>query len=339
MVAALTNESATSKSVYFAHCTSEMIFITHLLAEEPEKLAGPLLADTYVTLLKGRNAWYGQKLAKGELNLEMGDNIKGKGMIQRYKTHLVAEGFTHSHMALITLSPDAKPNSIRLRQFDVKNAFLNGYLVEECIRKPLQDMERTDNGLKQRAWFEKFTQFTSKSWQGILQKQEYRAWLVGCMICFAENYSSRVSDAHTNVKEVEKIGAIWLSFVTSKKQIAGVFTKGLPKPSFKLFVKQVGHVRPMLRLEGGGVSAVRAFYELLSHSSLNVLNPEENKHVAPVELCPILKMLYRILIAREYPTQAILQALRDETTNDPRDRIEIAQSHVFYRPSLLGHKI
>ncbi|KAL5719801.1 glycerol-3-phosphate dehydrogenase (NAD(+)) [Ranunculus cassubicifolius] len=37
----------TSKSVYFAHCTSEMIFITHLLAEQPEKLAGPLLADTY----------------------------------------------------------------------------------------------------------------------------------------------------------------------------------------------------------------------------------------------------------------------------------------------------
>lgn len=82
MVATLTKESATSKAVYFAHCTSEMIFITHLLAEEPEKLAGPLLADTYVTLLKGRNAWYGQKLASGEVNLEMGDNIKGKGMIQ-----------------------------------------------------------------------------------------------------------------------------------------------------------------------------------------------------------------------------------------------------------------
>lgn len=82
MVAALTKESATSKSVYFAHCTSEMIFITHLLAEEPEKLAGPLLADTYVTLLKGRNAWYGQMLAKGELNRDMGDSISGKGMIQ-----------------------------------------------------------------------------------------------------------------------------------------------------------------------------------------------------------------------------------------------------------------
>ncbi|KAF7836117.1 putative glycerol-3-phosphate dehydrogenase [NAD(+)] 1, cytosolic [Senna tora] len=131
MVAALTNESATSKSVYFAHCTSEMVFITHLLAEEPEKLAGPLLADTY------------------------------------------------------------------------------------------------------------------------------------------------------------------------------------------------------------GVSAVKAFYELLSQPSLNVLNPEENKHVAPVKFCPILKMLHKILIIRESPPEAILQALRDETMNDPRDRIEIAQSHVFYRPSLL----
>ncbi|KAE8688903.1 Glycerol-3-phosphate dehydrogenase GPDHC1, cytosolic [Hibiscus syriacus] len=81
MVAALTKESATSKSV-FLPCTSEMIFITHLLAEEPEKLAGPLLADTYVTLLKGRNAWYGQMLAKGELSRDMGDSISGKGMIQ-----------------------------------------------------------------------------------------------------------------------------------------------------------------------------------------------------------------------------------------------------------------
>ncbi|XP_027065807.1 probable glycerol-3-phosphate dehydrogenase [NAD(+)] 1, cytosolic [Coffea arabica] len=167
MIAALTNESATSKSVYFAHCTSEMIFITHLLTEEPEKLAGPLLADTYVTLLKGRNAWYGQMIAKGELSLDMGDSISGKGTIQ-------------------------------------------------------------------------------------------------------------------------------------------------------------------------GVSAVGAFYELLSQSSLSVLHPEDNKPVAPVELCPILKTLYKILITREQGVRAILQALRDENLNDPRDRIEIAQTHAFYRPSLLG---
>ncbi|KAL2234143.1 probable glycerol-3-phosphate dehydrogenase [NAD(+)] 1, cytosolic [Sesamum indicum] len=166
MVAALTNESATSKSVYFAHCTSEMIFITHLLAEEPERLAGPLLADTYVTLLKGRNAWYGQKLAKGEINLDMGDSIKGKGMIQ-------------------------------------------------------------------------------------------------------------------------------------------------------------------------GVSAVKAFYELLSQSCLNILHPNESNRIAPVELCPILQTLYKILIMRELSCKGILQALRDETMNDPRERIEIAQRHAIYRPSLL----
>lgn len=47
-----------------------------------------------------------------------------------------------------------------------------------------------------------------------------------------------------------------------------------------------------------GVSAVKAFFELLSQSSLGVLHLDENKAVAPVELCPILRMLYSILIKR-----------------------------------------
>ncbi|CAI5529389.1 unnamed protein product [Closterium sp. Naga37s-1] len=82
IVAGSTRDSATSKSVYFAHSTSEMIFVTHVLTKEPERLAGPLLADTYVTLLKGRNAWYGQQLAEGRLTAEMGDMVEGKGLIQ-----------------------------------------------------------------------------------------------------------------------------------------------------------------------------------------------------------------------------------------------------------------
>lgn len=41
-------------------------------------------------------------------------------------------------------------------------------------------------------------------------------------------------------------------------------------------------------------------------------------------------------VIRDGTPQAILEALRDETLNDPRDRIELAQSHAFYRPSLLG---
>jgi hypothetical protein len=49
---------------------------------------------------------------------------------------------------------------------------------------------------------------------------------------------------------------------------------------------------------GQGISAVGAFFELLSQPSLSVQHPEENKQVAPAELCPILKRLYRILIKR-----------------------------------------
>jgi glycerol-3-phosphate dehydrogenase (NAD+) len=72
MVGALTNESATSKAVYFAHCNSEMIYITHLHAEQPERLAGPLLADTYVTLLKATMHGMERSWLKASLNLKWG---------------------------------------------------------------------------------------------------------------------------------------------------------------------------------------------------------------------------------------------------------------------------
>eukprot|EP00271_Cylindrocystis_brebissonii_P003578 TRINITY_DN146_c0_g1_i4.p2 TRINITY_DN146_c0_g1~~TRINITY_DN146_c0_g1_i4.p2 ORF type:complete len:213 (+),score=37.85 TRINITY_DN146_c0_g1_i4:2229-2867(+) len=86
IVAGLTGDSATSKSVYFAHATSEMIFVTHILAKQAEELAGPLLADTYVTLLKGRNSWYGQQLALGKVTVAMGEVLPGKGHIQGIST-------------------------------------------------------------------------------------------------------------------------------------------------------------------------------------------------------------------------------------------------------------
>ncbi|KAK4842618.1 hypothetical protein QYF36_024872 [Acer negundo] len=66
-----------SQNQYFAHRTSKMVFITHLLTEEPERLAGPLL--------KGRNAWYGQELTKGKLTLDLGDSIKWKGMTRPFQ--------------------------------------------------------------------------------------------------------------------------------------------------------------------------------------------------------------------------------------------------------------
>ena len=74
--------SATSSSVYFAHALSEMNFITRICTEQPEAITGPLLADTYVTMLKGRNAWYGRELASGRVTRDEGDHVAGKGFIQ-----------------------------------------------------------------------------------------------------------------------------------------------------------------------------------------------------------------------------------------------------------------
>jgi hypothetical protein len=75
MVGALTNESATSKVVYFAHCNSEMIYITHLHAEQPKRLAGPLLANTYVTLLKATMHGMERSWLKASLKLKWGTTL------------------------------------------------------------------------------------------------------------------------------------------------------------------------------------------------------------------------------------------------------------------------
>lgn len=82
IVSAATQDSATAKSVYFSNACAEMVFITHLLSPEPEYLAGPLLSDTYVTLLKGRNAWYGRQIGEGKLSASDGQQIQGVGTIQ-----------------------------------------------------------------------------------------------------------------------------------------------------------------------------------------------------------------------------------------------------------------
>jgi glycerol-3-phosphate dehydrogenase (NAD+) len=73
-----------------------------------------------------------------------------------------------------------------------------------------------------------------------------------------------------------------------------------------------------------GVSGVGDFYELISHFNLRFMHIYGNKHVAPVELIPILKTLYGILITRDSSTHKILQALQDETMHDPREKIEIS---------------
>jgi len=122
--------------------------------------------------------------------------MKADGTLERLKARLVAKGFTQTYGIdyTETFSPVAKLNTVRillsiaanldwpLRQFDVKNAFLNGKLEEEVYMSPPPGFENKFEskvcklvkalyGLKQspRAWFDRFTQFVKG--QGYMQAQ------------------------------------------------------------------------------------------------------------------------------------------------------------------------
>ena len=113
--------------------------------------------------------------------------LDSEGNIDRYKARLVAKGYTQKHGIDYgdTFAPVAKMNTIRilisiatnrdwpLKQLDVKNAFLNGYLEEEVYMDPPLGVEsngrvcklkRALYGLKQspRAWFGRLSSFMKK---------------------------------------------------------------------------------------------------------------------------------------------------------------------------------
>ena len=74
-------------------------------------------------------------------------------------------------------------------------------------------------------------------------------------------------------------------------------------------------------------------------SFLKSLSRQNLTKVIPVKIlfyCNASDPCILYISCRELSCEAILQALRDETMNDPRERIEMAQSHAFYRPTLLG---
>ena len=114
--------------------------------------------------------------------------LNPNGVIDRYKARLVAKGYTQKYGIDYgdTFAPVAKINTIRvlisiaanqewpLRQFDVKNAFLNRTLNEEIYMDPppgincggkVCKLRRALYGLKQspRAWFGRLSTFMKKN--------------------------------------------------------------------------------------------------------------------------------------------------------------------------------
>ncbi|GJW81349.1 putative RNA-directed DNA polymerase [Tanacetum coccineum] len=113
--------------------------------------------------------------------------LDSTGNIDRYKARLVAKGYTQKYGIDYgdTFALVAKINTIcvlisiaanrdwPLRQFDVKNAFLNGYLEEEVYMEPppgtrcngkVCELQKALYGLKQspRAWFGRFSNFMKR---------------------------------------------------------------------------------------------------------------------------------------------------------------------------------
>jgi glycerol-3-phosphate dehydrogenase (NAD+) len=135
------NRSATANAVLFSNICAEMTFITHVLSRRPEALSGPLLADTYVTMLAGRNAWYGRQLASGALTVADGDVVPGKGHIQGPST-IKAFASLLSH-AMVPLGPGGK----RCSAIDLLPALkgLRALLTQESIVQEFVDSMRVES--------------------------------------------------------------------------------------------------------------------------------------------------------------------------------------------------
>jgi hypothetical protein len=150
---------------------------------------------TLVDLPKGRTAIGSKWVFKIKTDTE------GKVL---YKARLVAQGFTQERGEdyELVFAPVARPTSFRIlltlagclnmkvRQFDVKTAFLNGVLDEEIYMKPPQGFESTDKVLK-----------LQKSLYGL--KQAARVWNQAMDKCLTD--LSFIQSKHDSCLYINKV--------------------------------------------------------------------------------------------------------------------------------------
>ncbi|KAA0057569.1 Beta-galactosidase [Cucumis melo var. makuwa] len=164
--------------------------LTRKLDEYDPSLDIPIVLRKEMEVLEKNRTWEICALPKGHKTVGckrvFSLKYKADGTLDRHKARLVAKGFTQTYGINYseTFSPVAKLNTVRvllsvavnkdwpLYQLDVKNAFLNGDLVEEVYMSPPPGFETQFGqqvcklqkylyGLKQspRAWFDRFPTF------------------------------------------------------------------------------------------------------------------------------------------------------------------------------------
>jgi transposase InsO family protein len=156
------------------------------------------------------------------------------GSISRYKARLVAKGFHQQHGIDFeeTFSPVVKPPTVRLilalavtynwplRQLDVRNAFLHGFLKEEVymIQPPgyvdphhpqhVCRLQKSIYGLKQapRAWFESFTtQLLNLGFQSSHADSSLFIYKEGSVIAFLLLYVDDIVLTGNNVQFITQL--------------------------------------------------------------------------------------------------------------------------------------
>uniref|UniRef100_A0A6N2KNP9 Integrase catalytic domain-containing protein n=1 Tax=Salix viminalis TaxID=40686 RepID=A0A6N2KNP9_SALVM len=178
--------------------TAPSWFQVHLAVKEPRGFksavknpAWLLAMDAEIAALQHNNTW--RLVPRPADHNVVGcrwifkTKLNADGSIERHKARLVAQGFSQKPGIDFeeTFSPVVRPASVRiilslaamhrwpLRQLDVKNAFLHGFLSEEVyMEQPpgyidpqfpthVCRLQRALYGLKQapRAWFQRFSQF------------------------------------------------------------------------------------------------------------------------------------------------------------------------------------
>ena len=167
----------------------DQVTIPESIQEEMKSPKWRQAENEEIKALEKNNTWSITELPKGKKTVGcrwlVTMKYKSDGSIERYKSRLVAKGYTQSYGIDYqeTFAPVAKLNTVRvlmsiasnldwpLFQLDVKNAFFNGIIEEEvymALPPGFEDERSRDKvcrlhkslyGLKQspRAWFGRFT--------------------------------------------------------------------------------------------------------------------------------------------------------------------------------------